>query len=146
MTKYIKYPHSLKIETVIDHLATNVNGLSHKAAQERLTVYGTNEIPEGKSTPLILLLFKQFKSWLVILLIIAAIISWLTNHILDTWVILAVVVINAAIGFLQEYRADKAIASLRKMIVKTAKVLREGKLTTVLSSQLVPGDVMVLGR
>ncbi len=144
MEKYLKYPHSLEIKIIIDELTSNINGLSNKDAQKRLAIYGPNEIPEAKSISLFLLLLKQFKSWLVIILIIAAIISWMTNHVLDTWVIIAVVFVNAGIGFSQEYRADKAIASLRKMIVKTAKVLRDGKLITVLSTQLVPGDVMIL--
>ncbi len=144
MKKYLTYPHSLKIKEVLDELNTNINGLTNKDAQERLTYYGLNEIPEGKSISIFRLVLKQFKSWLVIILIIAAIISWFAGHALDTWVIIAVVFINAGIGFLQEYRADKAIASLKKMIVKTAKVLRDGKLITVLSSQLVPGDILVL--
>jgi Ca2+-transporting ATPase len=144
MKEYLKYPHSLKIKEVLDELVTNINGLTNKDAQERLTVYGLNEIQEGKSISIFLTILKQFKSWLVIILIIAAIISWFAGHVLDTWLIIAVVFINAGIGFLQEYRADKAIDSLRKIIVKTAKVLRDGKLITVLSSQLVPGDVLVL--
>ena len=144
MNKYLTYPHSLKIKEVLDELVTNRKGLTGKDAKKRLTVYGLNEIPEGKTISIFLIILKQFKSWLVIILIIAAIISWFAGHVLDTWVIVAVVFINAGIGFLQEYRADKAIASLRKMIVKTAKVLRDGKLITVLSSQLVPGDVLVL--
>ena len=144
MKKDLKYPHSLKIKVVIDELVTNTNGLTNKDAKDRLLTYGPNQIPETESISLFLLLLKQFKSWLVIILIIAAIISWFAGQVLDTLVIIAVVVINAGIGFLQEYRADKAIASLRKMIVKTAKVLRDGKLITVLSYQLVPGDVLVL--
>ena len=144
MKKYIKYPHSLKTKEVLNELLTNANGLSNEDAQKRLTTYGPNEIPKGKSVSVFYLIFKQFKSWLVIILIIAAIISWFAHHELDAWVIIAVVFINAGIGFLQEYRADKAIDSLRKMIVKTAKALRDGKLTTILSSQLVPGDVLVL--
>ena len=144
MKKYIKYPHSLKVKEILNELVANRKGLTNKDAKERLTAYGPNKIPEGKSISIFLLILKQFKSWLVIILIIAAIISWFVGHVLDTWVIIAVVFINAGIGFLQEYRADKAIASLRKMIVKTAKVLRDEKLITVLSSQLVPGDVLVL--
>ena len=144
MKKYPTYPHSLKIKEVLNQLNTNINGLTNKDAQERLTSYGLNEIPEGKSISIFLLILKQFKSWLVIILIIAAIISWFAGHALDTWVIIAVVFINAGIGFLQEYRADKAIASLKKMIVKTAKVIRDGKLITILTSQLVPGDILVL--
>ena len=144
MKKYIKYPHSLKTKEILDELVTNSNGLTSEIARERLTKYGLNEIPEGKSISIFLLILKQFKSWLVIILIIAAIISWFAGHVLDTWVIIAVVFINAGIGFFQEYRADKAIASLKKMIVKTAKVLRDGKLITILTSQLVPGDILIL--
>ena len=144
MKKYLTYPHSLKIKEVLDELLTNSNGLTNKVARERLTTYGLNEIPEGKSISIFLLILKQFKSWLVIILIIAAIISWFAGHILDTWVIIAVVFINAGIGFFQEYRADKAIASLKKMIIKIAKVFRDGKLVTVLSTQLVPGDILIL--
>ena len=90
MNKYLKYPHSLKIEEVLDELDTNSNGLTNKDAQERLTVYGQNEIPEGKTISIFLIILKQFKSWLVIILIIAAIISWFAGHELDTWVIVAV--------------------------------------------------------
>src|SRR5690606_21894108 len=73
-----------------------------------------------------------------------AIISWQAGEMIDTWVILVVIVVNAAIGFFHELRAEKAIASLRKMIVKVAKVIRDGRLLTVPTSQLVPGDVIVL--
>ena len=92
---------------------------------ERLKTFGPNELAEGGSSSIILLIFKQFKSWLIVLLIAAAIISWLVGQVIDTWVIIAVVLINAGIGFIQEFRAEKAIASLQKMIVKTAKVLRD---------------------
>ncbi len=144
MKNYLKYPHSLSLESVIDELRTTTKGLSNKDAQERLRTYGPNEIPEAKSISLFLLILKQFKSWLVIILIIAAIISWLVGHMLDTWVIIVVVFINAGIGFLMEYRAEKAIASLKRMIVKTAKVLRDGELVVITSAGLVPGDVIVL--
>jgi Ca2+-transporting ATPase len=144
MAKIIKYPHSLRAQEVIHKLSGNNNGLSEKDASQRLKIYGPNELPKGKSVPLFLLLLKQFKNWLVLILIFAAIISWLTGNIVDTWVIITVVFVNAGIGFLQEYRAEKAITSLKKMIVKTAKVLRDGKLFTILSAQLVPGDVIIL--
>lgn len=144
MKKYLKYPHSLSLEAVIAELRTTSSGLSNKEAQERLGAYGPNEIPEGRSISVFFLILKQFKSWLVIILIIAAIISWLVGHTLDTWVIIAVVFINAGIGFLMEYRAEKAISSLKRMIVKTAKVLRDDKLIIITSDKLVPGDAVIL--
>ncbi len=144
MIKHIKNPHSLPATEIIRQLAGSINGLDPKAARERLKLYGRNELPTVRSVSPFLLLFKQFKSWLIIILILAAIISWLAGETIDTWVIISVVFINAGIGFSQEYRAEKAIASLRKMIVKTAKVFRGGKLLIVPSANLVPGDLVVL--
>ncbi len=144
MTKTIENPHALSAKEIVNELNSNYNGLSNKEAQDRLKIYGPNELPESKSISLFLLLLKQFKNWLVIILIFAAAISWLTGHMVDTWVIITVIFVNAGIGFSQEYRAEKAITSLKKMIVKTAKVLRDGELFTIPSSQLVLGDVIVL--
>jgi len=128
----------------MNDLESSINGLSKEDAEQRFIDYGPNEIPEGKSVSIFLLIVKQFKSWLVIILILAAVISWLVGHLLDAWVIIVVVFINASIGFLMEYRAEKAIASLKRMIVKTAKVFRGGKLFIIPSSQLVPGDILIL--
>jgi len=144
MAKTIENPHALPAKEVVSQLDSSYNGLSKKEAQDRLKTYGPNELPESKSISLFLLLLKQFKNWLVIILIFAAAISWLTGHIVDTWVIILVILINAGIGFSQEYRAEKAITSLKKLIVKTAKVLRDGELITIPSSQLVLGDAIVL--
>ncbi|NNE01791.1 MAG: HAD-IC family P-type ATPase, partial [Eudoraea sp.] len=144
MAKTIKNPHVLSAKEVVHKLDSNYAGLSTKKAEDRLKIYGPNELPESKSISPFLLLLKQFKNWLVIILIFAAAISWLTGHIVDTWVIITVIVINAGIGFSQEYRAEKAITSLKKLIVKTAKVFRDGELGTLPSSQLVLGDIIVL--
>ena len=144
MIKTIENPHVLSAKEVVNELDSNYYGLSNKEAQDRLKIYGPNELPESKSISLFLLLLKQFKNWMVIILVFAAAISWITGHIVDTWVIITVIFVNAGIGFSQEYRAEKAITSLKKIIVKTAKVLRDGELFTIPSSQLVLGDVIVL--
>ena len=144
MTKTIENPHALSAKEIVNELNSSYYGLSNKEGLDRLKIYGPNELPEGKTISLFLLLLKQFKNWLVIILIFAAAISWLTGHLVDTWVIITVIFVNAGIGFSQEYRAEKAITSLKKLIVKTAKVLRDGKLFTIPSSQLVLGDVIVL--
>ncbi|MEQ6120752.1 HAD-IC family P-type ATPase [Reichenbachiella sp. MALMAid0571] len=136
--------YSLNIDQAFTKLDSNQLGLNETEANKRLAIYGPNELPETKTASLWLLILKQFRSWLVIVLILAAIISWQAGEMIDTWVILAVIVVNAAIGFFHELRAEKAIASLRKMIVKVAKVIRGGHLLTVPTSQLVPGDVIVL--
>ena len=132
------------MQQVLESSQSSEGGLSAAEAKERLQVYGPNQLPEPKPTSPFLLLLRQFKSGLVIILILAAIISAFLGHMIDTWVIVVVVLLNAAIGFSQEFRAGKAIASLRKMILKTAKVMRDGELMTMRSEQLVPGDLMVL--
>jgi len=144
MIKTTENPHVLSAKEVVNELDSNYYGLSNKEAQDRLKIYGPNELPESKSISLFLLLLKQFKNWMVIILVFATAISWLTGHIVDTWVIISVIFVNAGIGFSQGYRAEKAITSLKKIIVETAKVLRDGELFTIPSSQLVLGDVIVL--
>ncbi len=144
MNRVIENPHTISARDVIQKLNSNNNGLNDEEAKQRLLTYGPNELTEGKTITPLLLFVKQFKSWLVIILIIAAFISWFAGQTIDTWVIVAVVFINSVIGFSQEYRAEKAIASLKNMIVKTAKVIRDGELFTIPTFQLVPGDIMVL--
>lgn len=144
MPEKIDHPHSLTAEEVCKLLDTHENGLTQEEAEKRLVEYGPNRLPPGKGISIFLLIFKQFKSWLVIILLIAAGISWFAGEGIDTWVIIGVVIINAIIGFTQEYKAEKAIKSLGDMIVKTAKVLRNGELITVDTADLVPGDVIVL--
>jgi len=144
MIKHLKSPHALRIESILEQLNTCKSGLSNEEVKKRQVIYGLNELAPGKSESPLLLFIKQFKSWLVIILIIAAIISWLAKQNIDTVIIIMVVFINAGIGFFQEYRAEKAISALHKMIVKTAKVLRDKQLLTVLVAELVPGDIVIL--
>jgi Ca2+-transporting ATPase len=144
MPRYLEHPHTLSTGKTLEASRTSEDGLSAAEAKERLGIYGPNQLPEPKGTSPFILLLRQFKSGLVIILILAAVISAFIGHMIDTWVIVVVVLLNAALGFSQEYRASKAIASLRRMILKTAKVIRNGELMTVPSADLVPGDLMVL--
>lgn len=136
--------HSLKEEEVYKELKTSENGISSTEAKNRLEKYGKNEIAENKKVNPIILFLKQFKSSLVYILIFAAIISYLFDHIVDMYVILAVIIINASIGFILENKAENSIAALKKMVVSYAKVYRDNELTKIPASQLVPGDVIVL--
>ncbi len=139
-----KNAHAQEVQEVCKRLKGSMHGLGQEEAERRLKEYGLNELPEKQGVSLLVLVLRQFKSWLVFMLIIAALISAIAGEAVDTWVIIVVVFINAAIGFSQEYRAEKAIASLRKLIVKVAKVWRDGKLMSIPAAQLVPGDVLVL--
>ncbi len=136
--------HSLSVKKAFKELSSGENGLSQKEADHRLTSLGHNEI-EGKEKVNPLFIFaKQFHSVLIYILLIAAFIAWFYGKIIDVYVILAVVVLNAIMGFVQEYRAEKAISALKNIIVPTAKVYRDGELQKIDAKNLVPGDIILL--
>lgn len=144
MLKEANLFHSKPIEDLFQELKTSDQGLSNEQASQRLKQMGFNKLPEEKRPSQILMFLKQFKSPLVYLLLIAMIISFVFDHLIDAYVILAVVLINALIGFIQERKAERAIQALKKMVVSYAKVYRNNQLVKLNSTQLVPGDVILL--
>ncbi|GAN79659.1 cation-translocating P-type ATPase [Acidocella aminolytica] len=119
-------------------------GLSPETAAARARQYGLNEILEGKSRSRLSILVAQFGDFMIMLLIGAAILSGIIGNIEDTAVILAIVILNAVVGFLQEVRAANAVAALRRMTAPTATVLRGGHPQTLPATALVPGDLVLL--
>lgn len=136
--------HSKSKEEIFHELKTSEKGLSQKQAQERLKKYGKNVIKKTHRLRPLKILISQFKSFLIYILIIAAAVSFFIDHYLDGIVISAIIVLNATIGFFQQYKAEKAIISLKKLIIPISKVIRDGKLTEIPSLQLVPGDIVIL--
>jgi P-type Ca2+ transporter type 2C len=136
--------HNISIENCISQLISSEKGLTADEAAFGIERYGYNEIPETQATNLLHLILKQFKSPLVFILIIAAVISWFAHHKVDTFVILFIVVVNAIIGFTQEYRAEKAVASLRQLIKQSAIALRNGIKNKIPARELVPGDIIYI--
>lgn len=134
--------HSLSIDEVFEKLASKEDGLQD--IESRLKEYGFNEIPEKKGSHPVVIFLKQFHSILIYVLIVASIISYIFKHFLDVYVIVSVILINATMGYIQEYRAEQAIKALKKMMVPTAKVLRNGELLLINSRELVPGDIIIL--
>ncbi len=123
---------------------TNI-GLSSKEASHKQKKFGFNEIVREDSKYLVLkLLWHQLNSLLIYILLISATITYFLDHALDTYVILAVVFLNTLIGFIQEYKASKAIAALQDLVVATAKVYRDGQLMELPSRELVVGDLVLL--
>ncbi|MBU1355044.1 MAG: cation-translocating P-type ATPase [Candidatus Edwardsbacteria bacterium] len=120
------------------------SGLSDNQVIERLAQYGPNKLAEGKRVGPLKIFFDQFKNIMVVILLIAAVISGLTHDLTDSFVILAIALINAVIGFLQEYRADQAMAALKKLSQPLAKVVRSGKVLEIPSEDLVPGDIILI--
>lgn len=134
----------LSVEDSFRALGGSPAGLSKQEAAERLVRYGPNELPETKKRSALVFFFKQFKSILVGVLFLAAALSWFTGHTTDALIILVVVLIDALIGFIQEWRAEQAVSALHKMLVLHAKVIRDNRQHLVTVSELVPGDVIVL--
>lgn len=136
--------HSISAAEALESLRTGPEGLSRLEVEQRRKTHGWNELPETGKRKWFWMLVNQFRSLLVLILLIAAGISWFTGHFVDVYVILAVVAINALIGFVQEYRAEEAVASLKSMLTPFAKTIREGKKRTIPARELVPGDLIVL--
>lgn len=136
--------HQLSTAEVLGKLETDTRGLDEDKVLRRRRQYGWNELPNPDRRPLWKGLLKQFRNLFVIILLLAAVISYAMDHILDVYVILVVVLANATIGFIHEVRADMAIRSLQGMFVPRARAIRGGKLIPLAVRDLVPGDIIVL--
>jgi len=136
--------HRLSIQEVFELLGSNQQGLSTNTAEEKLVEIGPNELQEGKKKSIAGILLAQFKDVMILILLAAAIISGIIGDLTDTIVILVIVFLNAIIGFLQEYRAEKAMKALKQMAVTQARVLRDGNTIWLPATELVPGDVVLL--
>jgi P-type Ca2+ transporter type 2C len=136
--------HLSDIAQVLEVTGSSVNGLSNTEAEKRLEEYGPNEIEAQKRKPAWVLFFYQFRDFMILVLIAAAVISGILGDITDTIVIVAIIILNAIVGFIQEYRAEKAMEALKKMAVTNTKVIRGNTLVTVSSASLVTGDIVLL--
>ncbi len=136
--------HSKEIKDLFKEFQTSEKGLSSEETSKRLKQQGLNQISKEKKTPLIFRLLKQFHSPLTYILLIAMIISFVFNHLVDAYVIIAVILINVSISFIQERKAERAIEALEKLIISYAKVLRNGEEIKIPSQNLVEGDIIIL--
>jgi P-type Ca2+ transporter type 2C len=136
--------HSLPVPDVLSQLQSTEKGLTSDQAKIRLTEYGYNELQdEARKSPWLLLL-EQFKNLLIIILLVAVILSAFLGEVTDAIVIFIIVVFAAGLGFIQEYRAEKAIQALKKMAAPLASALRNGEEREIPARELVPGDVIVI--
>ncbi|PIN75770.1 calcium-translocating P-type ATPase, SERCA-type [Candidatus Woesearchaeota archaeon CG10_big_fil_rev_8_21_14_0_10_36_11] len=136
--------HQLPIKEVLEELKATEKGLTNHEAEQRLHQYGLNELKAEEGTSPWKILLQQFISPLVWILVVAMGISFFLGEIIDGIVIAVIIVLNAVLGFVQEYRAEKAIEALRKMASPKAKVFRAGKEQSIDSKYLVPGDIILL--
>lgn len=136
--------HQKEIGEVFEELHSSFQGLSLEEAQQRLQQYGPNELTEKKKTSLFMMFLSQFRDFMIIVLIAAAIISGIIGELSDTIAIIVIVCLNAVIGFVQEYRAGKAMAALKKMAAPGATIMRDGMPANIAAVQIVPGDIAIL--
>ena len=132
------------VETVLSRLSSSPAGLTGAEAARRLAEYGPNEIGVAEGTSPWTLLLEQFKNVLIVILLVATALSAFLGHGLEAIAIAVIVIFAVLLGFIQEYRAERAIEALRQMAAPTATVLREGQENEVPARELVPGDVILL--
>jgi len=133
------------VEKVAEALGTDLKrGLTSQEAQARLERYGSNELQERPRISFWKMLLEQFNQFLVLILIVSAIVSFFLGEYLDSGAIMAIVILNAILGVVQESKAEEALAALKKMAAPNAEVLRDGHLLTIPAREVVPGDVVLL--
>ena len=141
--------HSVEIDEIYKVMNTSSNGLSISEANNRLEKYGKNVFTETKKKSVVVKFLNQFKDLMIIVLLLAAIFSFIISYVnkesyIDSIIIISIVILNAIIGFIQELRADKAIESLVKMQVTKVRVKRNNNIYIINSEDVVCGDILVL--
>lgn len=136
--------YQLHIKEILQKLETSEEGLTDNEVSKRLQHYGLNKLVEEEKISRLKILLHQFTSPLIYILLVAAAVTAFLIEYIDTSVIMAVVALNAIIGYIQEYKAEQGVRALKKMLIPRARVLRNGKDKEINSEHLVPGDVVLL--
>src|SRR3989338_904071 len=136
--------HTIPPEAVLGKLNTRLTGLSSEEAARRLQAYGKNEVQRKKEESALQLFLDQFKSPIVWILIGAVVISVVEEEFIDATVISIILLLNAVLGFAQEYKAEKTIEALQKLASFHARVIRDGKEMSIETKEVVPGDIILL--
>lgn len=136
--------HNINTEEIFEMTGSSPQGLSLLSVEQKQLENGLNQLREKKKKPAWRMFLSQFTDFMILVLMAAAIISGIIGDVTDTIIILIIVLLNAILGFVQEYRAEKALEALKKMAALNATVLRENKITAIAAEELVPGDVVLL--
>jgi len=136
--------HQKEVKTALAELDVPADGLTSGEAARRLAKYGPNELVEKAKRSALAMFLDQFRDFMILILIAAAVVSGFVGDLADTIAILVIVILNAVIGFVQEYRAEKAMEALKQMAAPVARVLRDGSVSSVPGSEIVPGDLVLL--
>lgn len=144
LSQYPMNRHLLPLSEIAQQLKTTEQGIDNATASQRLAEYGKNQIEDKKKKTVLKMLLHQLTDFMILILIAAAVISGILGDVTDTVIILAIIILNAVVGFIQEYRAEKAMEALKQMAASNARVLRGGKTIDIPAVDLVPGDVVLL--
>jgi len=136
--------HSKKPEEVLSELRADPNGLSREEAERRLKEFGYNELKEKKKVTPLQIFLRQFKDIFVIMLLIATAISFLIGETVDALTIAVIVILNSIVGFVQEYRSEKAMEAMKKLTAPKARIMRDGSEAMIAAREIVPGDIVLL--
>jgi P-type Ca2+ transporter type 2C len=135
--------HTLSIEETVKDIDVQ-QGLSEAEVEERLKTYGHNQLDAAKKKNILITILEQFKDVMIVILIIAAIISGLLGEVVDAAIIMAIVIINAILGYIQHAKAENALKALEDLSAPTSRVIREGVETVITKNLVVPGDILIL--
>ncbi|HOX00230.1 MAG TPA: HAD-IC family P-type ATPase, partial [Deltaproteobacteria bacterium] len=136
--------HQQEVKAVLAELDVPIDGLRSEEAGNRLAKFGRNELTEKSKRSPLAMFVDQFRDFMILVLMAAAVVSGFVGEAADTAAILVIVILNAVIGFVQEYRAEKAMEALKQMAAPAARVLRDGKVMAIPGSEIVPGDLVLL--
>jgi Ca2+-transporting ATPase len=136
--------HQKELKAVLAELDVPIDGLRSEEAAKRLEKYGHNELVAKGKRSLLAMVIDQFRDFMILILIAAAVVSGFVGELADTIAILVIVILNAVIGVVQEYRAEKAMEALKQMAAPVARVLRDGSVSSIPGSEIVPGDLVLL--
>ncbi len=136
--------YNLSSEDVLHKVNSSINGLSHNEAKRRLHIYGKNVIERGRRISKLQIFISQFTDFLIIILLIAAVISFIFGEIIDSFLIIAIVIANGIFGFIQDWKAESSIEALERMASVDALVIRDGMKVKINAENVVPGDIIVL--
>ncbi len=136
--------HSISTDDTLKQLGSNAAGLDNATVQQKLTEFGKNVLTGKKKINPLVIFIRQFLNVMILVLVVAAVISFFIGEGSDTIVIIVIIILNAIIGFIQEFRAEKAMDALQKMSTPTARVLREHNTVEIPIEEIVPGDIVLL--
>jgi Ca2+-transporting ATPase len=136
--------HNLSVSEVTESLNSGIQGLTREEAERRLAQFGPNELAEKKKISPFMLWLGQFKDFLIIILLVAVVLSAVLGEVTDAIVIFVIVLFATTLGFIQEYRAERAMAALKRMAAPTSSVFRDGQEIEIPAREVVPGDIVAL--